>query len=531
STDINNRETSIRADMDARSGTGKSNFTAITNPGATDDSSAGYNVGSRWFNTTTGESYVCVDATAGAAKWIIDSVPRGAIGNIESPLVNIPLNGIKTYPFAVANALSVSAAADVVDFVGLRTCDLTFNPAPAGIAAGQYAIINGYEYPIVGFTTNANGTVVTLEYSHTLPDPTGTPLVQFATWKFAGKYAGPSTYIRTSRKTYIDPLTSLVTGAPAGFPAFERMADGRIGLSAERTSTNLINPSDSVFSGTGTLLSATTVVAPDNVTQAQQIIEDTTNNLHQTLPFTITATAGTTYTYSQYVALGPGPARFVQLVLSGAGISTSAYATFDLTNGTYTLSGASPAQSASITPLPNGWFRLSVTAVADVGGTLNAYVRMSDSYVAGYRAYTGNGTSGITLWGAQLEALPFPSSYIPTNLTSVTRAADSLSIPVIGNRLASSENMSIVFDMDHYDISSGTSRIAINFGVGESHFYVRTTGPSWAPNNIQVYWGNNNHGGSANPLSLGSSHRVAISKTSQAVKLFVNNVYQTEFAP
>lgn len=45
------------------------NFTATTNPGASDDETQGYSVGSQWVNTVSGEGFICTDASAGFANW------------------------------------------------------------------------------------------------------------------------------------------------------------------------------------------------------------------------------------------------------------------------------------------------------------------------------------------------------------------------------------------------------------------------------------------------------------------------------
>jgi hypothetical protein len=56
---------------------------------------------------------------------------------------------------------------------------------------------------------------------------------------------------------------------------------------------------------------------------------------------------------------------------------------------------------------------------------MNIYVANSIASWAD-RSYTGDGTSGIFIWGAQLEAASFPSSYIPTVAAAATRASDVL---------------------------------------------------------------------------------------------------------
>lgn len=47
----------------------KANLTATVDPAVTDDSSAGYAVGSKWINVAADKGFECMDASVGAAIW------------------------------------------------------------------------------------------------------------------------------------------------------------------------------------------------------------------------------------------------------------------------------------------------------------------------------------------------------------------------------------------------------------------------------------------------------------------------------
>jgi hypothetical protein len=93
---------------------------------------------------------------------------------------------------------------------------------------------------------------------------------------------------------------------------------------------------------------------------------------------------------------------------------------FDLTAGTVN-SGTGTISNAG-----SGWYRCTIYPKKDFGTTsiLQIFLVSTGSTFS----YTGDGTSGIYLWGAQLEAGAFATSYIPTTTAAVTRSADVASI-------------------------------------------------------------------------------------------------------
>jgi hypothetical protein len=335
----------------------------------------------------------------------------GMLGNIASPLVDIRLNQIELLPFA-SDSIAVGTPSDVTGWVGLlRTIIITttLNPVPV-LAAGHFATIGGVDYPV----TAVAGTSVTLEYSASLADPVALSAA-FSLWKLAGNYSGLSSFSRTSRKTYIDPLTGLIKAQPAGFPTFERMADGGIGLLQEGASTNLVLQSQEFSTGnwiqSNVTVTANTAVAPDGTITAD----------------TITANAANAEIYQQ-VSGGTANAAHTSALWIKRKTGTGNLYLFSPTAGRILIT-----QTITSTE----WTRVDKQATPT-----------NTTPFTGIRI----GTSGdeVYVWGAQIEALPFASSFIPTTTVAVTRAADSLTIPHSGNLVGVDDNMTVLMDVDMF---------------------------------------------------------------------------------
>ena len=196
------------------------------------------------------------------------------------------------------------------------------------------------------------------------------------------------------------------------------------GILIEEQRTNLLLRSaefdNSSWGKARSSITANTVVAPDGTLTADKLVEDTTNNSHFTSQ-TLNLTAGTTYALSVFAKAAERPR--VQLQTANvANWAQSVAATFDLVSGTVV------GGNGVITHVGNGWYRCTIIATfggANAAGGLNVITTPSDTT---NQVYQGDGTSGLYIWGAQLEGGSFPTSYIPTTTAQVTRAADVCSV-------------------------------------------------------------------------------------------------------
>ena len=159
-------------------------------------------------------------------------------------------------------------------------------------------------------------------------------------------------------------------------------------------------------------------VAPDGSQTASKGVESSASGTHR-VDFVATLTDTNTYTYSIFAKAAE---RSMIAMEIGNSSVTGNFARFDLSSGS--VAAESGTVTSSIENFGNGWYRCRVTAAA--GTTDRILIGIFDG---ASQSYAGDGSSGVFLWGAQLEENPTASSHIPTSGATVTRAAQTLAVP------------------------------------------------------------------------------------------------------
>ena len=173
------------------------------------------------------------------------------------------------------------------------------------------------------------------------------------------------------------------------------------------------------WSQNNVLIDINQIISPNGTLDADLIKESSTNNPHFIFQ-TVGATTTSEYTLSVFAKYY---SRFLQVFFGGGDVSGNPYVNFDLQNGTFNNVGAN---SVSMENYGNGWYKCTIIATSSVTSSFNPIFGLVETLgAARANSYQGDGTSGVYLWGAQLESGSYPTSYIRSNTGSATtRLAD-----------------------------------------------------------------------------------------------------------
>jgi hypothetical protein len=202
------------------------------------------------------------------------------------------------------------------------------------------------------------------------------------------------TFSRGTNATLVDS-TGKITYAPANLLTFSEQFD------------------NAAWTKTATTVTANATTAPDGTSTADKIVETATTGNHLVRSGTGVPLNGVN-TISVYAKAAERSAVVISLIGSPF---NAAY--FDLSGvQARVLNGGT---NATIQNVGDGWYRCSYQTVSLTSYTNDIYVAMTDDYSRDAIGYTGNGTSGLFLWGAQLEPVTYqttPGPYVATTASA-----------------------------------------------------------------------------------------------------------------
>ena len=229
----------------------------------------------------------------------------------------------------------------------------------------------------------------------------------------------PFDFTRASSATTLN-RQGLIETVPSGKPRIDFTDNTSGHLLLEPSRTNLVTYSedfsDSSWIKSGPSLTYNQGTSPDGENNATKMIPSTSST-SQDIFATVTASGSTAYTRS-FFAKADG---YNWIYIQQYDGSTNRGAWFDLSTGS--LGNTETNITSSIENYGNGWYKCSVTFTTQSGATSErAQIRVVGSN--GATTFAGNGTDGVLIWGAMVEQGSYPTSYVKTEGSSVTRVAD-----------------------------------------------------------------------------------------------------------
>jgi hypothetical protein len=369
----------------------------------------------------TADTGVAPDGTTTADSWKGDGTTAVHFSGQLITLVSAPVS-----------RLSIYAKADGVNFIQLFTVggtgyanfDITAGAGVVGTAAAPFSDLTiqdvgsgWYRCTCLITSSASNNIYISLSNSSTATRAAASFATSDGVFLWGAQLEQRS-FATAYTPTTTQPITRyqrlLKTAAANEWPReFDPVTGECLGRSVWESRTNLLQRSeefnDAYWTKSNSAVTANQIIAPDGTLTADKLVtSNAVGSGH--IQRSVTVSAGA---HTLSVIAKAGEWSWVRVGWGGGGTS------FNLATGALGTVGA--GDTASIVPLGNGWYRCIITrTLTATTDTYRVYSTNADNAFT-----TGDGYSGIYIWGAQLEAGAFATPYIPTVASQITRLADS----------------------------------------------------------------------------------------------------------
>ena len=402
--------------------------------------------------TVTSNNTISPDGTTTAEK--VEITTEGPYRNISR---SITAFASATYTFSVylkagnynyvgAQIQSRTSANAYINTAAIQSMDLSTG-STVGSTTGSSVITdvgNGwYRLEITGtLSSNAATAFVDIIFTDSSGQTAPSPSVASGSYVYAWgaqleQRSSATAYTATTDIPIVkyQPVLQTAASGEARFDHDPVTGESK-GLLIEEARTNLIPYSEDLSQwltvGSPTILT-NQVVAPDGTLTADTV--DDTNTTGPALVYVLLSsmTAVTNYTASVYLKAGTSDICTFNVYRGAIENNLN----IDLSDGTFvnepSSTSASDYVSHSIEHVGNGWYRVSVTFNCDTAGQsihFRIWPKKRDIHPP---------TGYVHVWGAQLEEGSFPTSYIPTSGSTVTRAVEQVTMTNIAPELNGQE--------------------------------------------------------------------------------------------
>ena len=224
----------------------------------------------------------------------------------------------------------------------------------------------------------------------------------------------PFDFTRASSGTTVNQ-SGLIETVGSGIPRIDFQGNTKGALLLEPSRTNAITQSESFDNAYWTKSGASVVggfASPDGTLNAFKLVEDSSTGGHSVVSPLILTNDAIPNSISIFVKSN---GRQWILIQEGY-MNIKAY--FDIENGV--LGSTLNVIDTKIEDYGNGWYKCTIIGASYIYATVSVVLAEGNNDII----YTGNGTSGVYIFGAQLEEGSYPTSYIPTSGSAVTRTSE-----------------------------------------------------------------------------------------------------------